>query len=351
MVSDKMMLRAGVLFLIALWPALAEAAPTAEWTLTQASVSGATVADASGNGNAATVVNGPLTFGARGANFNGQQYVDSTLKVTSSAMTVSVWFNAANLSTTNPNLTPDNPRIVANSHTDGDAKGFQLMFNSGGASGYFDVGNGTAEGRASWSQQLVAGTWYQYVGVYDGAAVRAYLNGVQVASTAFAGGAIAAGAGPDINIARNPAYAGDYFNGAISDVQISTQALSAAQVLALYQVSSPPSVSSVTGTGTVTCTPTTGDVKCVGSAVPGPAGATGATGPAGAAGATGPAGPAGPMGPSGAMARGTPAAGSTCADGASLFDTSGTSPTTVNIYVCDQTLHWFRIGPFSASPR
>ena len=207
--------------------------PTAEWALTQASVSGATVADASGNGNAATVINGPLTFGAMGANFNGQQYVDSTLTVTSSALTASVWFNAANLSNANP-------RLVANSHTDGDAKGFQLMFNSGGASGFFDVGNGTAEGRASWSRQLVAGTWYHYAGVYNGATVTAYLNGVQVASTAFAGGAIAAGTGPDINVARNPAYAGDYFDGAIYDVRIYEQALSAAQVLALYQAVTPP---------------------------------------------------------------------------------------------------------------
>jgi hypothetical protein len=90
----------------------------------------------------------------------------------------------------------------------------------------------------------------------------------------------------------------------------------------------PPSVvSSVTGSGTVACTPMTGDVKCVGSSVPGPAGL------------------------SGALARGTPVAGSACQDGASLFDTNGTSPTSVNIYVCDQTLHWFKIGPFPASPR
>ena len=168
-----------------------------------------------------------------GANFNGQQYVDSTLTVTSSTLTVSLWFNAANLSNANP-------RLVANSHTDGDAKGCQLMFNAGGASGFFDVGNGTAEGRASWSQQLAAGTWYHYVGVYNGATVSAYLNGVQVASAAFAGGAIAAGTGPDINIARNPAYAGDYFIGAIYDVRIYEQALSAAQVLALYQAVTPP---------------------------------------------------------------------------------------------------------------
>ena len=215
--------------------------PTAEWTLTQASVSSTIVADASGNGNAATVVNGPLTFGAMGANFNGQQYVDSTLTVTSSALTVSVWFNAANLSNANP-------RLVANSHTDVDAKGFQLTFNSGGASGFFNVGNGTAEGYASWSQQLVAGTWYHYVGVYDGATVSAYLNGVQVASVAFVGGAIAAGTGPDISIARNPTYAGDYLIGAISDVRIYKRALSAAEILALYQSVPPPTPTAVTFT-------------------------------------------------------------------------------------------------------
>jgi hypothetical protein len=116
----------------------------------------------------------------------------------------------------------------------------------------------------------------------------------------------------------------------------------------------PPSsgVSSVTGSGTVVCTPMTGDVKCVGSSVPGPAGATGATGATGAKGDTGATGAIGPTGPSGAMARGTPAAGSACQDGASMFDTNGTSPTTaVNIYVCDQTLHWFKIGPFTATAR
>ena len=134
-----------------------------------------------------------------------------------------------------------NPRLVANSHTDIDFKGFQLAFNNGGATGFFDVGNGAAHGYAGWSQQLVEGTWYHYVGVYNGATVSAYLNGVQVASAAFAGGAIAAGTGPDINIARNPTYAGDYFIGAIYDMRLYEQALSAAQVLALYQAVTPPS--------------------------------------------------------------------------------------------------------------
>jgi hypothetical protein len=114
------------------------------------------------------------------------------------------------------------------------------MFNSGGASGFFDVGNGTSVGQAGWNQQLVAGTWYHYVGVYNGATVSAYLNGVQVASAAFAGGAIAAGTGPGINIARNPTYGSDFFDGAIYDVRIYERALSAAEILALYQAITPP---------------------------------------------------------------------------------------------------------------
>jgi hypothetical protein len=193
---------------------------------------GATVADYSAGNNPATVVNGPLTFGALGANFSGSQYLDSTMQIKTAALTVSGWFR--------PDAFNGNQRLVANSHTDADNKGFQLVLNNGGGSGFFDVGNGTAEGRASWAQQLSAGTWYHYAGVYDGATVKAYINGAQVASTAFAGGIIAAGTGPDINVARNPAYAGDFFTGGIYDVQIHGQAYSANQILALFNGTTPP---------------------------------------------------------------------------------------------------------------
>jgi hypothetical protein len=179
------------------------------------------------------VVNGPLTFTTAlpGANFNGSQYVDVPLQVNSGALTVSAWFNAANFSS--------NSRIIANSHTDADHQGFQLVVNGGGGSGFFDVGNGSNEGAASWSQQLATGAWHHYAGTYDGATVRAYIDGVQVASTPFAGGAIAL-SGQDINIARNPVYGGDYFTGTLSDVRMYGRALSASEILALYQAVSPP---------------------------------------------------------------------------------------------------------------
>jgi hypothetical protein len=158
--------------------------------------------------------------------------VDVPLQVNSAALTVSAWFNAANFS--------DNPRLIANSHTDQDAHGFQFMVNGGGGSGFFDVGNGSTEGRASWTKPLATGSWYHYAGTYDGATVCAYIDGVQVASNPYAGGAIAL-SGQDINIARNPVYGGDYFVGTLSDVRMYGRALSASEILALYQAAPPPS--------------------------------------------------------------------------------------------------------------
>jgi hypothetical protein len=131
------------------------------------------VADASGNGNAGTVVNGPLTFGAMGANFNGQQYVDSTLTMTSLALTVSVWFNAANLSKRQPAARRQFPHRCRRQRLPTHVQQRRRV--------RFLRCRATAPPRAAHpgSQQLVEGTWYHYVGVYNGATVGAYLNGVQ----------------------------------------------------------------------------------------------------------------------------------------------------------------------------
>ena len=199
----------------------------ARWLVTAASVTGTTVADASGNNNTATVVGGPLTFGHLSAQFNAQQYLDSPLAPTTAQLSIMCWFMMPNLTTGN------NARPIANSHTNGDFGGFQLEIDDGGGAGQFDVGNGTAFGSARWTQQLVAGTWYHYAGVYDGTAVRAYLNGAQVASGVFAGGNIAPGLAPHINVARDPAVGGTSFIGSIYDVRIFERALSPAEIAAI----------------------------------------------------------------------------------------------------------------------
>jgi hypothetical protein len=203
----------------------------AEWPLDSSDVSGSTVTDVTDAGNDGTVVNGPLSFVAsplsQGATFDGtSQYVDIPLVVDFPSLTVSVWFDASGFG-------GSNPRLLANSHTDADDMGFQLEFDGTGNSGFFDVGNGATQASAAWSQQLTPGTWYDYVGVYDGNTVSAYLDGTLVAAVPFPGGAIAP-SGQHVNIARNPVYGGDFFAGALSDVRIYNRALSDSEVQQLY---------------------------------------------------------------------------------------------------------------------
>jgi Concanavalin A-like lectin/glucanases superfamily len=217
-----------------------------EWTLSSSDISGinssgtsspvANVTDVSGNGKYGFAYgNAAFTFPTTmGANFDGlSSYIALPYAMTSSSLTVMAWIQAANFAT-------GNPRVVANSHTDEDNNGFQLLIKNGGGSGFFDVGNGSANGTASWTQQLNTGEWYHYAGVYNGSTVVAYINGVEVGSGTFAGGALS-NSGYDIDIGNDPAYSGDFFFGAIYDVRIYESALTAAEILQIYQsVTVPP---------------------------------------------------------------------------------------------------------------
>jgi hypothetical protein len=143
-------------------------------------------------------------------------------------LTVIVWFKADDLDNSG------NPRLIANSHTDIDKNGFQIMFNASGQDGFFDVGNGTAVGNAYWNYSLKTGVWYMATLVYDGEYVKAYINDTLVGEAAFAGGAIAA-SGYDVMLGKDPAYSNaDFFNGSIDEVHIYSQALSYSEIKTLY---------------------------------------------------------------------------------------------------------------------
>ena len=72
-----------------------------------------------------------------------------------------------------------------------------------------------------------AGQWTHVALTYDGATLRLFVNGVQVASTA-AGGAIQASSNP-LWIGGNNPY-GEYFAGVIDEAQVYNRALAAAEV-------------------------------------------------------------------------------------------------------------------------
>ncbi len=70
-------------------------------------------------------------------------------------------------------------------------------------------------------------TWTHLAATYDGATLRLFVNGVQVASVARSG-AIATSADP-LQIGGDPIY-GQYFAGRIDEVRVYNTALTAAQI-------------------------------------------------------------------------------------------------------------------------
>jgi hypothetical protein len=86
---------------------------------------------------------------------------------------------------------------------------------------------GTFGGTLYGTSPLSANTWSHLAASYDGATMRLYVNGVQVATRAQTG-AIATSTNP-LQIGGDSIY-GQYFAGRIDEVRIYNRALSAAQI-------------------------------------------------------------------------------------------------------------------------
>jgi hypothetical protein len=86
---------------------------------------------------------------------------------------------------------------------------------------------GTFGGNLYGTSPLTVNMWTHLAASYDGAAMRLYVNGVQVASRAQTG-AIATSTDP-LQIGGDSIY-GQYFAGRIDEVRIYNRALSAAQI-------------------------------------------------------------------------------------------------------------------------
>ena len=185
---------------------------------------GTTAADASGNGNTATLQGGAAWAAGRygnGVQFDGindlvQVAASSELALTS-GMTLAAWIRPAG--------TQSGWRTIMQREVD------TFFLNASTSAGNnVPGGGGTFGGNihvVTGTTAAPAGQWTHVALSYDGATLRLYVNGVQVASTA-AGGAIQASANP-LWIGGNSPY-GEYFAGVIDEAQVYDRALTAAEL-------------------------------------------------------------------------------------------------------------------------
>ena len=194
---------------------------------------GTTVADASGNGFTATLMNGAAwTTGARngGASFDGSNDFAAVpnLDVSGSALTIAGWVRFSSFPS------QADQRIVAKANGSAESAHWWMLgqINNGAQRLRFRLkAGGTTTTLVASSGNLAVNTWYHVAAVYDGSAMRLYLNGTQVGSTAKTG-ALNTSSSVPVSIGRNPDSYG-YFSGALDDMRIYQRALSAAEIAAL----------------------------------------------------------------------------------------------------------------------
>jgi RHS repeat-associated protein len=226
--------------------------PTAWWPLNQ--TSGTTVTDASGTGHTATAKSVSWSGGA--AQLNGGQITTAgPVLDTTGSFTVSAWVDPSSSlgSTSETAVSQDPPAAAASSNP------FQppVYGNSGFTLGITAGSGGLGVGTDSWtfrrplstattpsyatassSATVTTGTWAHLVGVYDASSgtMTLYVNGAK-AGTATDTTPVSS-LGP-LAIGRDQTAANgnsDNFFGAMSDVQVYQQALTATQVSALYSL-------------------------------------------------------------------------------------------------------------------
>jgi hypothetical protein len=208
--------------------------PIAYWPCNEKS--GTTLNDMSGNGHSAAL-SGTVTLGTQGS-IKGEpttaaMYDGSTGKALTtwnpsgySQCTVEAWVQFLSIT---------NGRVLANSHCDFTGKtGFELYFNSSGPVGWsISIGNGTSVGTVI-AGSAVINTSYHVVGVWNGATVSLYVNGVLTGTPAtLSGGTLAAGP-VNVGMGYNPTYTGDYAHATISHCALYSSALTIDQVNAHY---------------------------------------------------------------------------------------------------------------------
>jgi chitodextrinase len=222
-------LRPGALLCVSLAcvlvPALvsAQTGPVAAYAMNE--TSGTTLTDSSGNNNTGTLMNGPV-WTAAGKNggalqFDGSNDLvrvnDSSSLDLSAAATFEAWVY--------PTAAPSGWRTIVQKEADA------WFFTASSGGGNQPATGGTFAGNCctvvTAVSALAASTWTHVAATYDGAQLRVFINGTQVASTPRTG-TYEVNANP-LWIGGNALY-GENFQGRLDDLRIYARALSAAEI-------------------------------------------------------------------------------------------------------------------------
>ena len=191
----------------------------------------ASVTDVSGNGNIGYLEDG-ATRSAAG--YTGQALeVDGVAghvnlgqyDVASEKLTLMAWINADDFGTPDARILSKSTGSAASEHVwmlstvQGPHARFRLKTDDGNATTTL-VGSGG---------MLTAGVWHHIAATYDGARMRLYQDGIEVASVPKTG-AVFQAPGVEAYIAANPGASNQVFDGRIDDVKVFGRALTPAEI-------------------------------------------------------------------------------------------------------------------------
>jgi glucose/arabinose dehydrogenase len=190
--------------------------------------SGTVATDSSGRGNTGTLGGGPTwtSSGRHGGalSFDGTNdwvtVADSASLDLTGPLTTTAWVRPASLGSWR--------QVVMKETSGGLAYALYANGESGNRpAGYYSIGG--ADRGVDAPAALASGTWTHLASSFDGTTMRMFVNGVQVASTPFAGSVPTSGS--PLRIGGNGVW-GEWFAGLIDEVRVYNRALSAAEVSA-----------------------------------------------------------------------------------------------------------------------
>jgi len=204
------------------------------WTFNE--TSGSTASDSSGNGNNASVINGGAWVAGESAGSVLLDGIDdcvvvptsTTMETTSGSVTVSAWVKVE----ANGQWQAIARKVLQDGTHVFPFSAYDLIVEDTGTPLPRMAVSGTdgTRGVAYGSTALNYGQWYHLAGVYDGSAVRIYVNGNQAGSAAFSGALIQTG--QPLLIGRN-GIGGDILKGSVDELRVYNRALSAAEIQTL----------------------------------------------------------------------------------------------------------------------